>query len=71
MKLFGRGSASRRLAINSAWIFTVFPVVKLIYPCTQISVGGLLGIMSVLFMLIGIYAFYAGLFRLYDWYKGD
>lgn len=69
MKRFGPGTNARGLLINTAWVLTIFPLSNEAGPCSPMNTQGLLGVISWLFMLIGAYAFYSGLFKFYDWFN--
>lgn len=71
MKKFGLGSSIRGLTINSLWFFTIFPLSSISGPCSPMNTQGFLGVISWIFMLIGAYAFYSGLFRFYDWFNNN
>jgi hypothetical protein len=71
MKGYGRGTKNRRLVINIAWVATALPLSNIAGPCSPMNTHGWIGIVSWIFMLIGAYAFYSGLFRFYDWFNGE
>lgn len=70
MKGFGAGTRNRRFMIFLLWMPTVSPLSNAVGPCSPMNTHGLLGVISWIFMLIGAYAFYSGLFRFYDWFNG-
>lgn len=71
MKRFAPGTNSRGLLINTAWVLTIFPLSNEAGPCSPMNTHGFMGVASWIFMLIGAYAFYSGLFKFYDWFNSN
>ncbi|MBP2197368.1 hypothetical protein JOJ88_002804 [Pantoea cypripedii] len=69
MNGFGPGTPKRRFLVYLIWLFTIFPLSNQAGPCSPMNTHGWLGVLSWIFMLIGVYAFYSGLFRFYDWFN--
>ncbi|QGY28822.1 hypothetical protein CUN67_07720 [Pantoea cypripedii] len=69
MNGFVSGTPRRRFLVNLIWLFTILPLSNQAAPCSPMNTHGWLGVLSWVFMLIGAYAFYSGLFRFYVWFN--
>lgn len=63
------GSSLRRAIINIASVATMLAVIFTDSPCRFALTKSFNDLAMLLFSVIGIYAFYSGLFRFYDWYN--
>ncbi|ORM63391.1 hypothetical protein PRCB_10205 [Pantoea rodasii] len=69
MKILGWEYPKRKLIKDILWCITFVLISKESAPYSPINTQGLLGTIAWMFMLVGIYRFYSGLFRFYDWYN--
>jgi len=69
MKVLGWDYPKRKLVIDILWCITFVLLSGESLPFSPINTPGFLGMITWIFMLMGIYSFYSNLFRFYDWYN--
>ena len=69
MALFRKDFVQRRHVISLLWFITFIALSEASVICSPTYNPGWQSTLSWLLMLMGIYSFYSGLFRFYDWYN--